>query len=219
MSIYSGAFNGYDMGETYCYDCADDCKYYRDEYCKKLSNTIFIDEYGRRDICPYFTKNKKVTNARTEDGKLEYQGKMHTIKQIAELEGINASTLTCDLCAGMELSAAIEKGINYREMQKAIKKKNYCYNGQLLSVQEIAKMAGCSASDAMFLLKKGLNVSQIIQRFATKKNTGKTVRVFYKGNRITISEIARKTGVPTSRIRKLITLGYSPEDILDGNHK
>ena len=149
-----------------------DCFAYRERGCIALIENVC--EYGD---CPFYKTVEQVNIERkralarlgiikkTKDmdysRKIIFNGRRFNKRELSEYLGISYDYLL----------RLLKEGRDIDEIAKApiIIRKEYEYDGKMLSCRQVARMAGLSEGDTRRKLKKGMSVKQILALYAKKE--------------------------------------------------
>ena len=127
--------------------------------------------------------------------KIEYNGKVYTIKELAEMAGLPYHTVYVRL-KKMSVEEALNKTVIKKEKvlnKKAIKK--YEYKSKYYTIAELADMANVPYATMHSRLKKMPVEEALYKEYPTEK------RFEYKGKEYTIPELAKMADTTDSAIR------------------
>jgi hypothetical protein len=109
------------------------------------------------DNCRWADKKTQSRN-QTSNHLIQYGGRTVTIAEAGELSGLNPNTISQRILAGWSVERATTEpaGASVQPERK------YQYRGQMLSLAEVAEMAGLTGPAVLYRLSRGMTVEEAI---------------------------------------------------------
>ena len=144
------------------------------------------DIYETEKICRDILEQKR-------GSLVEYNGEMLAIQTIAKREGLKDSKT---------LKKYYEQTGNIYEAIENYNKGRIEYNGELLTLDAIAKKEGLKGDTLKRYLQKGYDIYKAVEICKENRLNAETTKVMYKGQKRTLTSIARELGISKGTLKK-----------------
>lgn len=214
-----------------CMDCpmADcdggKCAYLRD----RLAEMGFGGRRRRKENAPVRKQNVQVRYC------VEYEGKLYTIRQMAEMSGMGLSTTKSryiygwtgkEMMQGYRDPKPMRRENNRTAEQYEREGKKYEYEGKLYTAKQMTELCGVSRTAVYHRLRVGWTVKEILQNHREGRgkpsediHTGGSMKVVeYEGRKYTTKELSQICGKPRVTIQWRMRNGWTAKEILQ-NHR
>ena len=176
----------------------------------KQKNDTLIEYNGERLAIQTIAKKEEIKDAKTlkkyyeqtgdiyeaikkcKDNKVEYNGEMQTLYAIAQKIGLKYDTLKKYYNQTGDIYEAVNQCI---ELKKKLTDAKHDYNGEKLTLTEIAKKVGIGRTSLKKYYSQTGDVYQAIEKYRQKQKEYDDLKIEYKGERKFLTTIAKEEGV------------------------
>lgn len=140
-------------------------------------------------------------------GDIFYKGKMMTALAIANEEGIDAKSLRKNITITNNIEEAVKLTKEARDKHRG----TIPYKGQIMSISGIANLEGVKHGTLKEYYDLYGNIDKAV--LITKESQLKRKKAILRGKQATYDELSKYLGVSKIKLEKMISDGYTPDEI------